>query len=207
MDIVFYILKQKFSLPGKILKSKETAPKIVFFAFLGIFCAVALAEFFGFFRAFRLLQGQEFFGPPLTLFVLEEFFLFVSVLFVLSFLIAGFFIFYKSSDFRFLLSLPIPPRDLFILKYLESLLVSSWPIVFLGIPMTLAYGFGTGAGIIFYFLALFVSLFYVLFLSLISAFLCFVFGFFYKRVSVPVTFFLTAVFIFAIGYFLALVPN
>src|SRR3990167_5074225 len=120
MAIILFLLKHKFSYIGKILSGKPRAPKFFFFSFILVFLLVMAGEFFGFLRAFSILKNQEFFGPPLTLFVLEEFFLLVFALFILSALITGFYIFFKSADLSFLTQFPIKPKILFRLKFLET---------------------------------------------------------------------------------------
>ena len=182
MNIIFYILSQKLSRVGKILRGKKLAPKIVFAAFVLIFFLIGIAEFFGFLRAFRFLSGQEFFGPPLTLFVLEQFLLFVFVLFILSASISGFFIYFRSSDIPLLLSAPVGARTIFSLKFAEMTAISSWPLILLGIPLVLAIGMGTKAGVPFFIFAFFALAAFLFFSSALASLVIFFAGYFFKCV-------------------------
>lgn len=169
MTVVFYILNQKFSFIGKILRGNKLSPKLVFFAFVLIFAAVMSGEFLGFLRAFNFLKNQEFFGSPLTLFILEEFFLLVFALFILSSVISGFYVFFKSADLEFLTQFPIKPGVLFRIKFFENIIISSWPLFVMGFPLILALGVSRGSGIAFYLVALLVFAVFAYFSSSVAA--------------------------------------
>ena len=47
---------------------------------------------------------------------------------------------FRSPESTFLLRQPLPPETVFAYKFIESLLFSSWALVFLGAPALLAYG-------------------------------------------------------------------
>jgi ABC-2 type transport system permease protein len=47
---------------------------------------------------------------------------------------------FRSPDVAFLLTLPVRPERVFLLKYQDALLLSSWAFLLLGSPMLLSYG-------------------------------------------------------------------
>ncbi len=177
MKLIFFILKQRASFVKKILTGKKRASKFVFFVFAGIFLLLMAGEFFGFLRACLFLSEQEFFGPPLTLFVVEEFFLFILALFVLSSVILGFFVFFRSRDSQFLLSTPIRSEEFFLLKFFETALISSWPLVILGIPLITALGIARGDVPLYYILAVILFGAFLLFASSLASLLVFLASF------------------------------
>jgi len=150
MKTIFFILKQRASFVKTVIRGERKAPKFVFFVFAGIFALLMMGEFFGFLRGFLFLFRQEFFGPPLTLFIIEEFILFIMALFVLSSALLGFFAFFRSPDHPFLLSTPLGSGDIFLLKFFETAIISSWPLVVIGLPLTLALGIARGDGLLYY---------------------------------------------------------
>ena len=64
----------------------------------------------------------------------------IFYLLVLSNLITGFSTFYRSPEVAFLMTLPVENSQIFKVKFTENLIYSSWAILILGIPLTLAYG-------------------------------------------------------------------
>ncbi len=45
---------------------------------------------------------------------------------------------FRRGDSLYLMSSPVPPRDVVVIKYVESLLLSSWSLVLLGLPLMMA---------------------------------------------------------------------
>lgn len=64
----------------------------------------------------------------------------IFYLLVLSNLVTGFSTFYRSPEVAFLMTMPIENTQIFRVKFTENLIYSSWAILILGIPLTLAYG-------------------------------------------------------------------
>lgn len=183
MNTALSIFSAKFSFLKRFLREKNPAQKIVFLLFLLVFLAVMLAEFFGFLRAFNILKTREFFGPPLTLFILEEFLLLVSVLFFASASITGFFLIYKSADLKFLLSFPLKSTTIYSAKFFETLILSSWPLLILGTPLVFAFGISHNAGVLFYLQALTVLAFFLFFIVSVASLADLLLALTLKRVS------------------------
>jgi ABC-2 type transport system permease protein len=67
-------------------------------------------------------------------------FFFVAMLFLLTFSngIIAYTSLFGRNEATYLLAAPIPPRDVVLVKYLETLLFSSWSLILLGLPLMLA---------------------------------------------------------------------
>jgi len=64
----------------------------------------------------------------------------IFYLLILSNLITGFSTLYRSPEVAFLMTLPLQNLRIFQVKFFENLIYSSWALLILGIPLTLAYG-------------------------------------------------------------------
>jgi len=99
---------------------------------------------FGGYRLF--MSGGQFMlrqGELGEVFLDRMFYLGWSIIFyllVLSNLVTGFSTFYRSPEVAFLMTLPVENTQIFRIKFVENLIYSSWAILILGIPLTLAYG-------------------------------------------------------------------
>ncbi|RYD66000.1 MAG: hypothetical protein EOP84_31460, partial [Verrucomicrobiaceae bacterium] len=65
-------------------------------------------------------------------------------------LIIGYSTLFRNRETMWLLSLPIPHRNVYRWKFLEALVVSSWALIFLSAPMMIAYGRVHGVSLAFY---------------------------------------------------------
>ncbi|MCF7823925.1 MAG: hypothetical protein K9N35_07095 [Candidatus Marinimicrobia bacterium] len=105
---------------------------------------IVLGLIFGGYRLF--ISGGTFLlkqGELGEVFLDRMFYLGWSIIFyllVLSNLITGFSTFYRSPEVAFLMTLPVDNSQIFRVKFTENLIYSSWAILILGIPLTLAYG-------------------------------------------------------------------
>ena len=77
-------------------------------------------------------------------------FAFLFVLLLFSNLIIAYTNFFRNRESSYLFSLPIPHGTIFLWKFVESLLLSSWAFIFLVSPFLLAYGLNQGASVDFY---------------------------------------------------------
>lgn len=89
-------------------------------------------------------------GPLLSQRILFLVFGFFFLMLIFSNLIIGYSTFFKSRETAWFLTLPIPHRDVYRWKFAESLVVSSWALVFLSAPMMAAYGGVQGSAAPFY---------------------------------------------------------
>jgi ABC-2 type transport system permease protein len=93
-----------------------------------------------FFEGLNFLYRFPLVGSLLSQRILYLIFGFFFVMLVFSNLIIGYSTLFKSRETSWLLSLPLPPRNIYRWKFLESLVVSSWALLFLSAPMMIAYG-------------------------------------------------------------------
>ena len=122
-----------------------------------------------------LLNGGEFMlrqGELGEVFLDRMFYLGWSIIFyllVLSNLVTGFSTFYRSPEVAFLFTLPLEASQIFKVKFTENLVYSSWAILILGIPMTLAYGELQGLGNLAYITVFITGILPFLFIATVSA--------------------------------------
>ena len=122
-----------------------------------------------------LMNGGEFMlrqGELGEVFLDRMFYLGWSIIFyllVLSNLVTGFSTFYRSPEVAFLFTLPLEASQIFRVKFTENLIYSSWAILILGIPMTLAYGELQGLGYLGYFTVFITGILPFLFIATVSA--------------------------------------
>jgi ABC-2 type transport system permease protein len=98
------------------------------------------ALYSGFYRVLTYLREVPLLGPILVVKLLSMVFLTFLAMLVLSNVITSFGTIYFSSDLAFLLSTPFPFRSIFGIKFLETLIYSSWMVVLAFSPFLLAYG-------------------------------------------------------------------
>lgn len=202
MSLIFYLIKQRLSFVSRIFQSASRSSRIVFLVFAAVIGCVMILEFLGFYKAFQFLSEQPFFGPPLTLFMLEEFFLLVSVLFVLSSVAAGFFLYFRSRDMGLFFSSPVPVLTIFYLKFWETAIVSSWSFVVLGLPLIFAFGVGHNENFVYYVFSFFAMAFLIFLLSVASSILDFLIAGVIKRIGLRLFSVIALVFLVGLGYFL-----
>jgi ABC-2 type transport system permease protein len=89
-------------------------------------------------------------GALLSQRILFLIFGFFFVMLVFSNLIISYTTLFKNQETQWLLSLPIRHRDVYRWKFCESLVVSSWALIFLSAPLMLAYGGVHQVSLVFY---------------------------------------------------------
>ncbi len=89
-------------------------------------------------------------GSLLSQRILFLVFAFFFVMLVFSNIVIGYSTLFKNRETQWLLSLPVPHRNIYRWKFLEALSISSWALIFLSAPMMLAYGRVHDVPLIFY---------------------------------------------------------
>ncbi len=105
-----------------------------------IIIGIVLGGYFLFLRGARFLLNQGDLGRIL---LDRIFYLGWSIIFyllILSNIITSFSTLYRSPEVAYLFTVPLSFIRIFRIKYLENALYSSWAILVLGLPMTMAYG-------------------------------------------------------------------
>ncbi len=75
----------------------------------------------------------------------------VFLFLIFSNILVAFFTLYKAEEIHFLIQTPVPYHRLFLVRFIECIVFSSWSVAFLGVPLILAYGLSIKAPIFFYF--------------------------------------------------------
>jgi len=94
-------------------------------------------------------------GALLSQRILFLIFGFVFVMLIFSNLIIGYSTLFKNRETAWMLTLPISHHAVYRWKFLESLVVSSWALIFLSAPLMAAYGRVHSVSPLFYFLVMF----------------------------------------------------
>ena len=138
------------SLLARLRGLRRQSPLLMFVlgGFIAGYLVVGYALFhwgLGFLYAFPIV------GSLLSQRILFLIFGFFFVMLMFSNLIIGYSTLFKNNETQWFLSLPIAHRNVYRWKFLESLVVSSWALIFLSAPMMAAYGHVHQVAPIFYF--------------------------------------------------------
>ena len=113
----------------------------------GIFGLLFWAFLFGLFGVLvSEAYAVEVFGPILTRRLLEMLLIGLFTLLCFSNVVAAVSTFYLSEDLELVLSLPMRRDTFFFARFVDTLLQSSWMVLFFGLPVFTAYGYAYGAG-------------------------------------------------------------
>ncbi len=140
----FWSFRNSFSASG----IREKKLKFLFFGAIGL--AFWVGIFAIFYRVLTYFQGTEAFGDILaykllsmTLITFFSLLLFSSILTALSKL-------YLSKDLALVHSMPVRTEKIFLARWFESALDSSWMVLIYSLPVFLSYGIVFKAGPVFY---------------------------------------------------------
>lgn len=120
------------------LETREKRLRLLIFVSLGVL--LWAGTFWGLWRVLAYFRGIESFGDLLARRLLDMVFLTFLGLLVFSNMVSGFSALYLSNDLQLLFSLPIPITDIYRAKLLETLIASSWMVLFFGTPVFVVYG-------------------------------------------------------------------
>lgn len=128
---------------GALRSTQEGRHRAPVFVGLSLFACVSL------FRGSYWLASQALQLQPVGELLVQKlvaitFLIFMGLL-VFSNIVTAFSSFYLADDLFFLMKQPIPGDDLFTSRYVESMLQSSWVILFFGTPAFVAVGIAMGA--------------------------------------------------------------
>lgn len=137
------------SLLARVRGVRRQSPLLLFV--LGSFIAGYLVVGYALFHwGLGFLYNYPFVGSLLSRRILFLIFGFFFVMLMFSNLIIGYSTLFKNRETSWFLSLPITHRNVYRWKFLESLVVSSWALIFLSAPMMAAYGHVHQVPLIFY---------------------------------------------------------
>lgn len=106
---------------------------------LGILFVLVFGGTGFFYILFRFLMSQEVFGPLLMDMLIGMVFLAFFSMLIFSNLIITLTTAYISKETDFFISLPINFRDIYIVKFVESVIYSSWAFAILSLPFFIAF--------------------------------------------------------------------
>ncbi|MDR3404120.1 MAG: hypothetical protein P4L99_16605 [Chthoniobacter sp.] len=135
--LLFWVQWRSFVARWRGIWQKSPAMLIVLGSF--VFGYLALGYWL-FFSGLNFLYRFPLVGSLLSQRLIYLVFGFFFIMLVFSNLIIGYSTLFKSRETTWLLSLPLPPQNIYRWKFLEALTVSSWALLFLSAPLMLAYG-------------------------------------------------------------------
>jgi len=151
MKDVITLLKPRFW-SFKNGRSSRSAKNLKIKAIL--FGAVGLVFWIGIFAVFyRVLiyfQGIEGFGDILARKLMSMVIVTLFALLIFSSIITSLTKLYISRDLVLVHSMPVPKEKVFLARWIESTIDSSWMVIIYSLPVFLSYGIVYGAGIFFY---------------------------------------------------------
>jgi ABC-2 type transport system permease protein len=145
----------------------DSRARLYFFSFIGLIFWLGI--FMLFYRVLSYFKGIEGFGDILAAKLLSMVVMTFFVLLLFSSVIVTLTKLYISRDLPLIHSLPVAPGEIFLARWLESLVDSSWMVVLFSFPVFLSYGLVFKTGIVFYVLSLLAVLFLCLAASGLSS--------------------------------------
>ena len=103
-----------------------------------------------FYRILKYFQGVEGFGDILAYKLLAMILLTFFALLIFSGIITSLAKLYLSHDLILVHSLPLPPAKIFLARFVESTIDSSWMVIVYSLPVFLSYGIVFHSGLLFY---------------------------------------------------------
>ena len=137
-----------FKNAGNSLSAGNRRIRILLFTAIGL--AFWLGAFWVFYRVLHYFQGIEEFGDILAGKLLSMVLLTFFSLLAFSAIIASLSKLYLSRDLPLVHSMPVPRGRIFLARWLESTLDSSWMVILFSLPVFLSYGIVYEAGPFFY---------------------------------------------------------
>jgi len=195
-------LKIKWQMWHNILKRLTFIDLIKFFIFTLITIFFFVGMYFGFRRIFVYLQTIPLIGKILTLKLLAMIFLLFFLMLIFSSLITSLTTFFFAKDLSFLFLTPLPPKIIFVYKFLHTIFYSSWMVGITLLPLLLAYGYVEKLSISFYLNILFLSLPFFLLASSVGIVIALFLIYFFPSPRLRNIFFIFTVFLGGIIYLL-----
>lgn len=127
------------SLRGR-LAAVRTQSRLLLGVLVSFVLGYLLVGYLLFHKGLEYVYGFPVVGTLLSQRILYLVFGFFFVMLIFSNIITAYTTLFKNRETEWFLSLPIPHRHVYLWKFFESLLVSSWALIFLSAPMMAAYG-------------------------------------------------------------------
>jgi ABC-2 type transport system permease protein len=151
MTEILTLLKPRFwsFKNGRSSKSAENQRiKTVLFGAVGL--AFWVGIFAVFYRVLIYFQGVEGFGDILARKLMSMVLLTLFAMLIFSSIITSLTKLYISRDLVLVHSMPVAKEKVFLARWIESTIDSSWMVIVYSLPVFLSYGIVYGAGVFFY---------------------------------------------------------
>jgi len=145
-------LRLKINLIKNLFLSLKKEPPIKIGLISFAVASFLIGGYLLFLRGFIYLKSIPGIGDFLIEKLLGVFFMALFLMLIFSNVIVSFSTLYSSDEVHFLMSLPIAYRRIFSLRFIETLIYSSWAFIFLSIPLLVSFGTIMQAGLYFYIL-------------------------------------------------------
>ena len=149
-DVITLIKPRWWSFRNSV-SSRDARDRKVRIALFGAIGFIFWAGAFGaFYRVLNYFQSVEGFGDILASKLLSMVIMTFFALLVFSSIITTLSKLYLSRDLVLVHSLPVPPAKIFLARFVESTVDSSWMVIVYSLPVFLSYGVVYRAGPLFY---------------------------------------------------------
>jgi len=136
------------------LRRRDRSGKIRAWVLATLMVLFWAGAFWFFQRVLGYFQTIPDLGPVLSQKLLNMIFLTFLAILTFSNMITGLSTFFLSRDLLLLVPAPVPSSRLFIAKFVETLVDSSWMILLFSVPVFFAYGIVHGGGLPYYLMTL-----------------------------------------------------
>src|SRR5215207_1571620 len=136
------------------LRRRDRSGKIRTWVLATLMMLFWAGAFWFFQRILGYFQTVPDLGPVLSQKLLNMMFLTFLAILMFSNMITGLSTFFLSRDLLLLIPAPVPPSRLFLAKFVETLVDSSWMILLFTVPVFSAYGIVHGGGFPYYMMTL-----------------------------------------------------
>ncbi|MFH1825298.1 MAG: hypothetical protein ABH873_08780 [Candidatus Firestonebacteria bacterium] len=167
MENLFNLLTVTINTVRNIMKRVDRKGKFKTYLLSIIVVFFLISIFAIFYRILIYFNTVPLFGPVLISKLLAMVFLTFLFMLLFSNVIVAISTFYLSDDMNLLMATPIPLTPIIFLKFLHTIVNSSWMVFLMVIPIFAAYTFVLKAGILCFIFSIFV---FLIFLILIASF-------------------------------------
>jgi ABC-2 type transport system permease protein len=166
----------RFRADMRAIRGSDWAQRGTAAAFFAVGGALMGGLFYFFSKGFASFLSEPYFGPVAIRYIFELSFLTILFLGTISFIYASVPLLFDTKDAAFTSAVPVPPETFFAYRFLGALVLSSWPLVVVGIPAILALGIVAGAGPSYYLMAAAILALFLMAMGIFSALLSFGFA-------------------------------
>jgi ABC-2 type transport system permease protein len=151
MKEILILLRPRFlSFKNRRIIGKRKGRKVIFLIFGTIGISFWGGTFFIFYRVLTYFKGIEGFGDILAFKLLSTSLITLFSLLIFSGILASLTKLYLAKDLPLVHSMPVSRKKLFLARWFESTIDSSWMVFIYSLPLFLSYGIVYRAGVFYY---------------------------------------------------------